>query len=85
MSRAIASIILRKYSAWASALLSKVIWVSLLTPSTSSATSRLNSSSICALAVSVSSMTSWRMAATIVGLSRRISARIRATWIGCRM
>ena len=38
MSRAMAMAIFWKFSAWASALVSKFIWVSLLTPSTSSAT-----------------------------------------------
>ena len=82
MSRAIAISILRKFSACASARLSKVRWVSLLTPSTSSAISSPNSTAIWGLAVGVSSMTSWRSAATIVPWSRRISARIFATCTG---
>ena len=85
MSRAMAISILRKYSACASARLSKLTLPSLLTPSTSSATSPPKASWICAFAVSVSSITSCRIAATMVWWSSRISARMRATWIGWLM
>ena len=85
MSRAMAISILRKFSACASAFDSKLICVSLETPSTSSATSSPNSVAMCSLAVGVSSMTSCRMAATMVSWSIRISARIFATCTGCEM
>ena len=56
----------RKFSAWASARLPNERWVSLLTPSTSSAMVSPKLLAIWGLAVGVSSMTSWRSAATIV-------------------
>ena len=65
-SRAIAISILRKFSACASARLSNERWVSLLTPSTRSATVSPKLVAIWGLAVGVSSMTSWRRAATMV-------------------
>ena len=63
ISRDIASTIFWKFSAWATALSSKVIWVSLDTPSTSSATGLPNCSAMASLLTPVSSMTSCSMAA----------------------
>ncbi len=63
MSRDIASTIFWKFSAWATALSSKVIWVSLETPSTSSATGSPNCRARACLATPVSSITSCSMAA----------------------
>lgn len=82
MSRVIASIILRKFSACASAFDWNCRWVSLDTPSTSSATSSPNSARIRSLLVAVSSITSCRMAALIAWWSIRISAMVRATASG---
>ena len=63
MSRAMARAIFWKFSAWASALFSNFIWVSLLTPSTSSATVSPNCELMASLAMPVSSITSCSMAA----------------------
>jgi len=63
MSRAMAMAIFWKFSAWASALVSKFIWVSLLTPSTSSATVSPNWATRASLGMPVSSMTSCSIAA----------------------
>ncbi|MCY1466123.1 hypothetical protein D9M71_843690 [compost metagenome] len=63
MSRAMAMAIFWKFSACASALDSKFIWVSLLTPSTSSATVSPNCAVSASLAMPVSSITSCSMAA----------------------
>ncbi|MOA58757.1 hypothetical protein D3C78_1832060 [compost metagenome] len=63
MSRAMAMAIFWKFSAWASALVWKSIWVSLLTPSTSSATVSPNCALRASLGMPVSSMTSCSMAA----------------------
>ncbi|MDT4806052.1 hypothetical protein FQZ97_388720 [compost metagenome] len=63
MSRAMAMAIFWKFSACASALDSKCIWVSLLTPSTSSATVSPNCAVSASLAMPVSSITSCSMAA----------------------
>lgn len=60
---AMAMAIFWKFSAWASALVSKFIWVSLLTPSTSSATVSPNCATSASLAIPVSSITSCSMAA----------------------
>ena len=85
MSRTIASSILRKLSACASARLRNWIWSSLLTPSTSSATSRPKREVISSLVFGVSSMTSWRIAAIIVCASSLRSASRSATATGCVM
>ena len=63
MSRVMASIILRRFSACCSAFDSNLIWAILETPSTSSATSSLNASASCSLETPVSSITSCSMAA----------------------
>ncbi len=63
MSRDIASTIFWKFSAWATALSSKAIWVSLETPSTSSATGAPNWRARASLPTPVSSITSCSMAA----------------------
>ena len=75
-SRTIASSILRKLSACASSRLLNLIWSSLVTPSTSSATSAPKRSASSSFGVGVSSMTSCRMAATMVSASRCRSARM---------
>ena len=77
-SRTIASSILRKLSACASSRLLNLIWSSLVTPSTSSATSAPNRAASWSFGVGVSSMTSCRIAAMIVSASRCRSARIAA-------
>jgi len=84
-SRTIASSILRKLSACASLRFLKRIWSSLVTPSTISATSAPKRAAISSLRVGVSSMTSCRMAATIVSASRCRPARISAAASGCVM
>ncbi len=63
ISRAMAMAIFWKFSAWASALVSKFIWVSLLTPSTSSETVSPNCAVSASLAMPVSSITSCSIAA----------------------
>ena len=63
MSLDIAMVIFWKFSAWASALVSNFIWVSLLTPSTNSATVSPNWPARASLAMPVSSITSCSMAA----------------------
>ena len=67
MSRAMATSILRKFSAWRSSRLAKASLPIFVTPSTSSAMSSPNRSTSTALLVAVSSSTSWRSpAATVV-------------------
>ncbi len=85
MSRTMASSILRKLSACASARLLNWIWSSLLTPSTSSATSLPKRVVISSLRVGVSSITSWRIAAISVCGSSLRSASRSATATGCVM
>ncbi len=82
MSRTMASSIFLKLSACASARLRNWIWSSLLTPSTSSATSAPKRVVISSLAIGVSSMTSWRIAAIMVSASRCRSASRSATATG---
>ena len=80
MSFAIATTILRKFSAcFSSWVLPAVNCESLVTPSTSSAISAPNSSEISSLVARVSSMVSWRRPVTTEASSSRISARIPAT------
>ncbi len=62
-SRAMASSILRKFSAWASALLSNWILSSLVTPSTRAATGLPKASATLSEVTPVSSTTSWSRAA----------------------
>lgn len=81
-SLTIARTILRTFCAWASARDLQSSWVSLLTPSTSSATSSPNSWRSCSLVTGVSSMTSCSSAAMMPLASMHISARIRATASG---
>ena len=77
MSRTMASSILRKLSACASARLLNWIWSSLLTPSTSSATSVPKRVVISSLAVGVSSMTSWRIAAiSVCGVEPQVGEQV---------
>ncbi len=85
MSSVIASIILRKLSACASALERALIRVSLLTPSTSSATSAPNRPARSGLLTAVSSSTSCSSAAMIVAASSRMLASRLATARGCLM
>mgnify|MGYP000638531517 CR=1 FL=1 len=66
LGRAIANIILRKFSACASALLSNFNCANLLTPSTNSATLSPNFSAISSLLTEVSSITSWSSAAIML-------------------
>ena len=67
MSRAMATSILRKFSACRSSRLANASFPILVTPSTSSAMSPPNRSTRTALLVAVSSRTSWRSpAATVV-------------------
>ncbi|MNC88438.1 hypothetical protein D3C83_42530 [compost metagenome] len=84
-SRAMASSILRKFSAWASACDSNSILSSLETPSTSSATGLPKLREISVLVIEVSSITSWRRAAVSACESRCHSARMLATASGCEM
>src|ERR1043165_9428927 len=84
-SRAIASSILRKFSAWATSADWNSILSSLETPSTSSATGLPKVSEISSLVTEVSSVTSCSSAAISVWPSRCQSARISATASGCEM
>ena len=84
-SRAIASSILRKFSACASSADWNSMRSSLETPSTSSATGLPKVSEISSLVTEVSSVTSCSSAAIRVWPSRCQSARISATASGCEM
>ena len=84
-SCAIASSILRKFSACASSRDVNSIWSSLETPSTMSATGLPNEVSISALVTVVSSITSWRSAAASPCASSRHCDRMLATASGCVM
>ena len=83
MSWAIASSILRMFSACCCSWLWVLNLDSLVTPSTSWATSAPNFSSTSVRLNSVSSGTSWRRAAWIAIVSIPSSARIWAEAIGC--
>ncbi len=67
MSRAIATSIFRKFSACRSSLEAKLIFESLVTPSTRKATSCPKSRSMSSVVASVSSTTSWREAGADAG------------------
>ena len=83
MSFAIAKNILRRFSAWISTLsIVHEIWVSLVTPSTKSATSSPKIAVISSSVMTVSSTTSCRIPATRVSLSSSRSARMIATQSG---
>ncbi len=83
MSFAIATTILRKFSAcFSSWVLPALNFDSFVTPSTSSAISGPKSSEISSLVASVSSIVSWRRPVTMDASSRRISARMPATSSG---
>ncbi len=69
MSRAMATSILRKFSACRSSLEAKLILESLVTPSTRKATSWPNSRSMSVVVASVSSTTSWRSPAHTLAVS----------------
>ena len=79
----IARNIFRKFSAWISSFDSNFMVPSLVTPSTKRAISSPKSATSCSLVYSVSSTTSCKSPPTIVASSIPISARIRATLIGC--
>ncbi len=83
MSEDIASIILRKFSAWRSSWLAKVILPIFVRPSTRKATSLPNPSRICLVVVSVSSTVSCRRPVMMVAASIFMSTRIPATSMGC--
>ena len=76
MSWLMARIILRMFSACASSLFSKTIMLILVTPSTMSATSSPNLSSISSMVVPVSSTVSCSRPAATVGSSKPMSARV---------
>ncbi len=78
----IARSILRKFSACSSSCESNFILSSLDTPSTRSATTTPNNSSISSFVTAVSSTTSWRRAAAKAGESRCQSASILETATG---
>ena len=83
MSLAMATTILRKFSACFSTLVFPAEnWESLVTPSTRSATSSPKSSAISSRVARVSSMVSWRRPVTIDASSSRSSERIPATSSG---
>ena len=82
MSSAIASSIFRMFSAWCCCSERIEIRPSLVTPSTSFATSAPNSLVSSSAVSSVSSTVSWRIAATMVAASRCSSARMLATSSG---
>ncbi len=84
-SRAIASSILRKLSAWISSREVNSIWSSLDTPSTMSATGLPNVFSSSPLVTEVSSITSCSNAAASPCASSRHCDRMLATASGCVM
>ena len=79
MSRAIASSILRKFSAWRSSRVVQGIWPSLVTPSTRNWISVPNSRPMSSAVALVSSTQSCSSPAQTDGTSRRSSEMIRAT------
>ena len=85
MSRAIATIIFRTFSACSASRERKRIFSSLVSPSTSEATSSPNSARTSSRVAGVSSTTSWSRAAWSVVRSMPRSARIVATDTGCSM
>jgi len=83
MSFAIATTILRKFSAcFSSWVFAALNWESLVTPSTRSAISSPNSPEISSRVASVSSMVSWRRPVTMEASSSFISASRPATSSG---
>jgi hypothetical protein len=82
MSRAIASSILRKFSACFSSRDVKLIWPIFVTPSTSVAISVPKSDSTWSSVASVSSTVSWRSPVAMLGTSSRMSAMMLATESG---
>ncbi len=82
MSRAMATSILRKFSASFSSALLNLTWPSLVTPSTMPAMSLPNSSSISSMVASVSSTVSCRRPATTLASSSLSCARTPATASG---
>ena len=83
MSLDMAMNIFRRFSTCCSSVEENSTRVSLVTPSTSSATVGLKSSEISRKEAEVSSMQSWSRAATMASVSRPISATISATASGC--
>ncbi len=83
MSSAMATSILRMFSAWACSRVWTWILPSLVTPSTSRAIASPNSSRISSRVTSVSSTVSWRSAAASVSASRRSSLSRTAAATGC--
>jgi hypothetical protein len=79
MSRAIASSILRKFSACCSSLVDHGSLPSLVTPSTRNAIFLPNSSSSCSIVALVSSTQSWRSPAHTLGTSSLSSVMRLAT------
>ncbi len=79
MSRAMASSILRKFSACRSSRVVHDILPSLVTPSTRNAISGVNTCCSSSIVVEVSSTQSWSRPAQIEGTSRRRSVMIEAT------
>ncbi len=79
MSLLMAMNILRRFSIWACSEVEKLARVSLVTPSTNSATVSPKIREISSWEASVSSMQSWRRAPKMASLSRPISATIWAT------
>ena len=82
ISRLMAMSILRRFSICSSSLVTNCILVSLVTPSTSSATAGLNFLAISSWVEAVSSMQSWSRAATSASMSSSRSATISATAMG---
>ena len=85
MSLLMAMNILRRFSICASSVEEKLALVSLVTPSTSSATVEPKSFSISSWEASVSSMQSWSSAPRMASMSRPISTTISATARGWMM
>ena len=85
MSRAIATTILRKFSACRSSFEVKLILESFVTPSTSSAISAPNSFLMSFDVARVSSTTSCNSPAHTLAVSRRRSVMMPATLMGCVM
>ena len=81
-----ARIILRRVSAWRSSRSVKSSWPSLVTPSTSMATSSPNSwRMVSRVTPSQSSTVSWSRPAAMVGASMPISVKMLATYTGWMM
>ena len=85
MSLLMAMNIFRRFSIWASSVEVKLARVSLVTPSTNSATDAPKSFSISSWLASVSSMQSWSRAPRMASVSRPISTTTSATARGWMM